>query len=124
MKKLLTIVGFFLTVSVFAQPANDVANALTTGDVAKFTSYFSNSNSITLPQKAEVKDLSKAEASALIHDFFSKNNVTGFQRFSDARELNGMTYIAGKLKGTKEYNITVVLKSSGDNMAIITVRIF
>ena len=124
MKKLLTIVGFFLTVSVFAQPANDVANALSTGDAAKFTSYFSNSNSITLPQKAEEKGLSKADASALIRDFFSKNNISGFERFSDARELNGMTYIAGKLKGAKEYNITVVLKSNGNSMAVITVRIF
>ncbi len=124
MKKLLTIVGFFLTVSVFAQPANDVANALSAGDVTKFTGYFSNSVSVTLPQKAEVKGLSKTEAAALIQDFFSKNKVAGFERFSDSRELNGMTYIAGKLKGPKEYNITVVLKSSGSNMTVITVRIF
>ncbi len=124
MKKLLTIVGFFLTVSVFAQSANDVANTLSSGDVAKFTSYFSNSVSVTLPQKAEVKGMSKADASALVQDFFSKNSITGFERFSDSRELNGMTYIAGKLKGSKEYNITVVLKNSGNNMTVITVRIY
>ena len=124
MKKFLTVVGFFLTVSVFAQSANDVANSLSTGDVTKFTGYLNNSVSVTLPQKAEVKGLSKSDASALIQDFFSKNNITGFERFSDSRELNGMTYIAGKLKGSKEYNITVVLKSSGANMAVITVRIF
>jgi hypothetical protein len=35
-----------------------------------------------------------------------------------------MTYVAGKLKGTQEYNITVVLKSTGNAISVIRVRIF
>lgn len=124
MKKLLTVLTLFLTISVFAQSADDVAVALTSGDAAKFTGYFSNSVSVTLPQKGEAKGLSKTAAASMVQDFFSKNGVNGFERFSDSRQLNGMTYIAGKLKGSKEYNITVVLKGSGNGLAVITVRIF
>jgi hypothetical protein len=124
MKKLLTIVGLFLSISVFAQSADDVASALNAGNATKFAGYFSNSVNIALPQKPEVKNLSKAEATAMIQNFFTKNKVSGFERFSDSRQLNDMTYVAGKLKGTQEYNITVVLKSTGNNISVIRVRIF
>lgn len=72
-----------------------------------------------------MKNLNKSDASGLVQSFFQKNQVTGCELFLPARELNGMTYVAGKLKGaSQDFNITVVLKSSGSNVAVITVRIF
>ncbi|MFT4152441.1 DUF4783 domain-containing protein [Parafilimonas sp.] len=124
MKKFLTIIAFFLTANVFAQSADDVANALKAGDANKFSSYFSNAVNISLPQKPEVKNLSKADAAVMIKNFFSQNKVSGFERFSDSRQLNDMTYVAGKLKGAQEYNITVVVKSTGNTTSVIRVRIF
>jgi hypothetical protein len=125
MKQILTILGFFLTVSVFAQSGDAVATALKEGNAAKFTSFFSNSVDLKLPEKDEMKNLNKLDASGLVQSFFEKNQITGCELFLPARELNGMTYVAGKLKGaTQDFNITVVLKSSESNVAVITVRIF
>jgi hypothetical protein len=126
MKRLLTLLGFFLTVNTFSQSGNDVSNALKEGNATKFTSYFSNSIDVKLPEKDDMKNLTKANASGLIQSFFEKNQITGCELFLPARELNGMTYVAGKLKGaTQDYNITVVLKkTSGNEMAAISVRIF
>ena len=123
MKKVFTILSLFLAVSAFAQSGDAVASALKAGDVAKFTSYFSTAVDVKLPQKDEMKNVSKANASGLIQSFFEKNKITECELFLPARELNGMTYVAGKLKGIQDYNITVVLKSNGNNMQVITVRI-
>lgn len=123
MKNFFTILSLFFALSASAQSGDVVANALKAGDVDKFTSYFSSAVDVKLPQKDEMKNVSKANASGLIQSFFEKNKITGCELFLPARELNGMTYVAGKLKGTQDYNITVVLKSNGNNMQVITVRI-
>ena len=123
MKNFLTIVSLFLTLGAFAQSSDAVANALKAGDVAKFTNYFGSSVDVKLPQKNEMKSVNKASASDLVQCFFNSNKITGCELFLPARELNGMTYVAGKLKGAQDYNITVVLKNNGNKMEVITVRI-
>src|SRR6516162_1551313 len=124
MKKILTILAFFFSVSAFAQSTDGVVNALKEGSASKFSGYFSTTVDIKLPQdKSERKDVSKADASSAIASFFSSNNIRDFELTSQ-REMNGTSYITGKLKGgSQSYNLTVMLKSSGNEMSIITVRI-
>ncbi len=123
MKKFLTILGFLFSVTMFAQTGDDVVNALKDGSTAKFTSYFSNSIDLKLPQKNEMKGVSKADAASAVSNFFASNNINGFEATSQ-REMSGTMYIAGKLKGgSQNYNITVMLKGSDKDMAVITVRI-
>ena len=125
MKKLLSILAIFLTINTFAQSSDGVANALKEANATKFTSYFSSTVDIKLPQQDEMKNQSKASASCIIQSFFEKNKISSCELFLPARELSGMTYVAGKLKGaSQDYNITVVLKNAGSDMAVITVRIF
>ena len=123
MKKLFTILGFLFSVSLFAQTSDAVVNALKEGNASKFSSYFNGSVDIKLPQKDEMKNISKAEAASAITNFFSTNNINGFEVISQ-REMGGTMYVAGKLKnGSQSYNITVMLKNKGDEMSVITVRI-
>jgi len=123
MKKFLTILGFLFSVTLFAQTGEDVVNALKEGSVPKFTGYFSSNVDVKLPQKNEMKNVSKADASSAVSGFFSSNKINGFEVTSQ-REMSGTMYIAGKLKGaSQDYNLTVMLKGSGNSLAVITVRI-
>ena len=119
MKKIFTIISILFSVSLFAQNGDGVVNALKEGSASKFTSYFSNKVDIKFPQKAEMKALSKEDAATAVTEFFSTNNISGFDVTSQ-REMDGTMYIAGKLKNNSQgYNLTVMLK----NGAVITVRI-
>ncbi|HEY1872598.1 MAG TPA: DUF4783 domain-containing protein [Chitinophagaceae bacterium] len=124
MKKVLTILALFFSVSIFAQSSDGVVNALKEGSAAKFSNYFSSNVDIKLPQdKSERKDVSKADASSAIVNFFSSNNINNFELTSQ-REMNGTSYITGKLTGgSQSYNLTVMLKVNGNEMSVITVRI-
>ena len=119
MKKIFTIIGILFSVSMFAQNGDAVMGALKEGSASKFCSYFSNSVDIKFPLQDEMKNVSKAEASSAVAEFFTSNNIIGFDVTSQ-REMSGTMYIAGKLKGSlKSFNLTVMLK----NGAVITVRI-
>jgi Domain of unknown function (DUF4783) len=123
MKKLFVILGFLFSVTLFAQTGDNVVNALKEGNTSQFTSYFSSSVDIKLPQKDEMKSASKADASSTVSNFFSSNKINGFEVTSQ-REMGGTMYITGKLKGaSQDYNLTVMLKGSGNDMLVITVRI-
>ncbi len=123
MKKIFAIIGLLFSVTLFAQNDNEVIDALKDANASKFSSYFNSTVDIKLPQKDEMKDISKADAAAAITNFFSANNINGFEVFSQPKRA-GTMYIAGKLKsGSQNYNITVMLKSKGDDVSIITVRI-
>ena len=123
MKKILTILGFLFSIASFAQTGDDVVNALKEGSTSKFTGYFGNSVDVKLPQKNEMKNVSKADASSAVSGFFSSNKINTFEVTSQ-REMSGTMYIAGKLKGaSQDYNLTVMLKGSGNSLAVITVRI-
>jgi Domain of unknown function (DUF4783) len=123
MKKLFVILGFLFSIATFAQTGDNVVNALKEGNTSKFTSYFSSSVDIKLPQKDEMKSANKADASSTVSNFFSSNKINGFEVTSQ-REMGGTMYITGKLKGaSQDYNLTVMLKGSGNDMLVITVRI-
>lgn len=123
MKKILTILAFMLSISAFAQNGDAVVNALKEGSATKFSNYFDNNVDVKLPKQNEMQNINKAEAATAVKDFFANNNINGFEVISQ-REMSGTMYIAGKLKSTsQDYNITVMLKSKGDNTSVITIRI-
>lgn len=103
---------------------NDVVNALKQGDAADVTQYFDNLVDIKLPNKDEVKNLSKTQAGITLRDFYSEQNIGRFELISQ-REMGGTGYIAGKLKGSDghNYNITVMVKVKGNDATIVSIRI-
>ena len=123
MKKIFTILGFLFSISVFSQSSDAIVNALKEGSAVKFSSYFDNTVDVKLPKQNEMQNVNKTEAANAVKSFFSTNNINGFEVISQ-REMSGTMYIAGKLKSaSQDYNLTVMLKSKGDNTSIITVRI-
>jgi hypothetical protein len=123
MKKIFTILGFLFAVSAFAQNNNDVVSALKAVNVSQFTNYFNSTVDVKLPKENEKQNVSKADAAGMIKNFFTSNNINGFEIISQ-REMSGTMYIAGKLKSSsQDYNLTVMLKNKGDGASVITVRI-
>jgi hypothetical protein len=124
MKKIFYIIGLFISLSSFYLAGSaDVETALKNGNAAEFSSYFDKFVDIKLPDKDEVKNVGKTQASVAIKSFFDANNIKGFEKISE-REMGGTMYIAGKLKGaSKNYNITLMIKITGDKQSVITIRI-
>ncbi len=125
MRKLLFLLCLAVSFSSFNQKIGDdeIVSALKHGNAAEFTSFFDNFIDLKLPEKDEIKNVGKTQASITIKSFFEENNIKGFELISQ-RQLSGTTYIAGKLVGDAEkYNLTLMIKNKGDKLAIITVRI-
>jgi hypothetical protein len=125
MKQILLIAGisFSLLSFTFIAAGDEVVSALKQADVAGFCNYLDTVIDLKLPQKDEIKNFGQAGASAAIKSFFEQNKVKGFELVSQ-REMGGIMYIAGKIKGTiKNYNITVMIKNNNTKPVILTVRI-
>ena len=124
MKKffLLVIPGLML-VSFRSFSSDDIINALKQGKAEQFTQYFDTILDVKLPDKGEMKNAGKNQASITLKNFFEENTIKGFDVTSQ-RELGGTMYLTGKLQGAnKSYNLTLMIKSKGDKSAIITIRI-
>lgn len=125
MKSVLAIFAMLFTVSAFANAQNKdgIIDALKQGNAAKFSSYLDEFVDIKLPQKDEIKNVSKTQAAITVKSFFDENSISGFDLTSQ-RELGGTMYITGKLHGNgRDYNLTIMLKNKDSDAAVITVRI-
>ena len=125
MKKYWMMLGLMLSLSAFtvSGDADDIVNSLKQGDANSFSRYFDNFVDIKLPEKDEIKNVGKTQASVTMKSFFDESAINGFELTSQ-RELSGTMYITGKLKGgAKNYNITLMMKNKNDKVQIITVRI-
>ncbi len=116
-----------MSVSLFSFTAlqsgkDDMINALKSGNAGEFVKYFDNSIDVKLPDSDEMKNASKAQASASVKIFFTDNAINSCN-ITSQRENGGTMYITGKLAGSNNYNITVMIKESGDKFSIITLRI-
>ena len=122
--KACTIVLFLLSEILFAQPnLSAVSTALAKGDVASLSQFFD----ATVEIVTETVDgsYSKADASNLLKDFFSKSKASGFTiSSSGAARDKGSHYCIGKLvAGGKNYRINIFFKEVGGNFLIKEMRI-
>ncbi|BAV10131.1 protein of unknown function [Filimonas lacunae] len=125
MKKILLLAGVVLSLLSFrvSGDADSIINALKDGNAEQLSQYFDNILDVKLPEKDEIKNVGKNQAGITLKSFFADNKVKGFE-LSSQREMGGTMYITGKLQAAaKSYNITLMMKSKADKMAIITVRI-
>ena len=126
MKKFLILITLSFTLFSFKTADNvpAIINALKTGNAEEVGKYFDNFIDLKLPEKDEVKNVGKNQASIALQSFFKDNAIKGFELTSQ-REMGASMYLAGKLtNASKGYNITILLKSKdGGNKEIITVRI-
>ena len=126
MKKFLLLITLSFTLFSFKAADNvpAIINALKTGNAEEVGKYFDNFIDLKLPEKDEIKNVGKNQASIALQSFFKDNSIKGFELTSQ-REMGASMYLAGKLiNAGKGYNITILLKSKDDgNKEIITVRI-
>lgn len=125
MKNMMIIMGLAASLSSFiiAGDIDKIINALNGGNAAQFSAYFDNFLDIKLPEKDEIKNVGKTQATITIKSFFDESNINGFEKTSQ-REMGGTMYLTGKLKGSsKSYNITLLMKDRGDKLSIISIRV-
>lgn len=124
MKKflLLLLAVPLLSFSMVQQSREEMITALKQGNIEQFVKYFDNTLDVKLPNNGELKGVQRVQASNSIKTFFKNNNITSFEVTSQ-RELAGTMYITGKLLGDNSYNLTVMIKSTPERLAVITLRI-
>ncbi|UAY56313.1 DUF4783 domain-containing protein [Arachidicoccus terrestris] len=126
MKRILAIVTCLLLLTSFTRISGDISEiveALKGNNATQVSKFFDSAVDIKLPGKDEVKNVSKNQATLILKNFYSEQNVKGFD-LTSKREMGGTGYLTGKLKAdAKSYNITLMLKTSGSTTSIVTVRI-
>lgn len=124
MKHLLLLMGVCTLFSFTFLEGNkdEIVATLKAANVEQFSKYFDNTIDIKLPNTNEMKGVSKTQAASTVKSFFSENGITSCT-ITSQREMGGTMYIAGKLIGKSNYNITVMSKGADDKFSVITLRI-
>ncbi len=125
MKNLLLLFGLFfsLTSAVEFGTSEDIIAALKSGNATEVAQYFDNMIDLTLPEKDEMKNMGKNQATIALKSFYDEVGVKTFQLTSQ-REAGSMMYITGKLQGKiKNCNLTLILKSSNGKFFITSLRV-
>ena len=125
MKKFLLLIT--LSTLLFSFKTSDnvpaIIAALKTGNAEEVGKYFDNFIDLKLPEKDEIKNVGKNQASIALQSFFKDNAIKSFELTSQ-REMGASMYLAGKLQNAgKGFNITILLKNKDGEKEIITVRI-
>jgi hypothetical protein len=122
MKNIFTTVVMLALLSSFTAKIgiDDVIGALKTGNAAQLAKFFDNSIEISMPDKSN--SYSKSQAEMVIKDFFSTNNVKGFEVIHKG-ENAGSQYCIGTLQ-TKNgaYRTTIFMKQKGDLQVLQELR--
>ncbi|MBG9375425.1 DUF4783 domain-containing protein [Panacibacter sp. DH6] len=125
MKRMMAIIGVAFAMSAFivVGDIDKIINALSAGNAAQFSSFYDDFLDIKLPEKDEIKNVGKNQASITVKSFFDNNGIKGFEKTSQ-REMGGTMYLTGRLKGeNKNFNITLLMKDRGDKLSIISIRV-
>jgi hypothetical protein len=126
MKRIIAIVScvtLLMSFTLLNTNISEIVSALKGNDVAQVSKYFDSVVDIKLPGKEEVKNVSKNQATLILKNFYAEQDVKGFA-LTSKREMGGTGYLTGKLSAApKGYNITLMLKTKGDDASIVTVRI-
>jgi hypothetical protein len=126
MKKIFLFVGLALLSMSFTLQAgtDEIVNAFKSADADRIGQYFDEFIDLKLPQKDELKNVGRNQATISVKGFLKENGINGFDKLSE-RELGSTKYLTGKLlNGGKGFNATVMMRSSKDgHYQIITLRI-
>ena len=125
MKKIILLFSLLvsLTSATIFGSSEEIVDALKSGNAAEVAQYFDNFIDLSLPEKEEMKNMGKNQASIAYKSFYEEVGVKTFQLTSQ-REAGSIMYITGKLQGKiKNCNLTLILKNSNNKFFITSVRI-
>lgn len=124
MKTIFTFLLFAsaLTFSSFAQkgPIDELVSALRSGNAAEVAKYFDDNVEITLPSKNE--SYSKAQAQVILRDFFSNNDVKGFELKHKGDSPGGHYFIGTLQTKSGSFRTHVFMKAKGNREVIKELR--
>jgi len=122
-RPLLLTIGLALIFSSFISQnsIDDVISAMKSGNASTLAKYFDNYIDITMPDKSN--NYSKSQGELVLKDFFSTNEVKGFEVRHKGNNDNG-EYCIGTLQ-TKNgsYRATVYMRLKGSKQVIQDIRI-
>lgn len=124
MKRLLfATFGLVIILSSFTAQSGieDVISALRSGNASTLSKYFDNYVDVSMPEKSN--NYSKSQAELILKDFFSSNEVKGFEVKHKGNNENG-EYCIGTLE-TKNgsFRATVYMRVKGNKQVIQDIRI-
>lgn len=122
-RHLLVMFGLFMILSSFTSQSgiDEVISALKSGNAATVSKYFDNYVDLSMPDKSN--NYSKSQAEIILKDFFSANEVKGFEVKHKGNNENG-EYCIGTLE-TKNgsFRTTVYMRLKGNKQVIQDIRI-
>ena len=125
----LPFLGLFLAaLMAFASPGmaqsaelGDVASAIKAGNARALATYFDNTVEVTI--LSQEGSYSKAQAEAVVKDFFSKHKPTAFQIIHKGDSGGNAKYAIGKLgTASGSYRTYIYVKRRGESLLIQQLR--
>lgn len=99
---------------------DNVIGALRSGNASELSKYFDDNVELTLPDKSD--SYSKAQAQQIVRDFFSNNNVKGFDLKHKGDSPGGHFCIGTLQTGAGNFRTNVFLKSKNGREVIKEIR--
>ena len=105
--------SLFLTSFTLIYSIEDVASAIREGNAAQISKYFDSRVDLSFPDKSD--NYSKSQAEMILKDFFSSNEVKGFQIKHKGENKDGSQFCIGLLQTkTRDYRVRFYLKKKGE----------
>jgi hypothetical protein len=102
---------------------DSLITALKQGNAAEVSRYFDDILDIKFPEKEEIKNIGKIQAGITLKRFFEEAGIKGFEKTNE-RFTESTMYINGKLHGSsKDYNLTIMLRTKEGKFYIVTFRV-
>ncbi len=122
MKTVLAIFLFVFPVLTTPDVADDVANAIRTGNASEISKYFADNVDLKVLEQENI--YSKAQAELIIKDFFAKHPVQEFTVVHKSQPKNESQFAIGTLKTTNgTYRVHYLLKTAGGATTVTQFRI-
>ncbi len=122
MKTLLALVLFLFPVVVKADIADDVANAIRTGNAKEISKYFADNVDLKVLEQENI--YSKAQAELILKDFFAKHPVKEFTIVHKSLPKNESQFAIGTLKTANgNYRVHYLMKTATGATTVTQFRI-
>lgn len=124
MKKLLSVmflaVALLLVTALNAQNIDNVITGIKNGNASQITDNADNIFSLTILDKSS--NYKKSEATQAIKDFFTKNNVKGFDIKHKGNSPSGQYAIGALATSGGNYRVNIFMKKENDKEVIKELR--
>lgn len=117
---LLITVVFSLSSFTTQNTIDNVIGALRSGNASELAKYFDDNVELTLPDKSD--SYSKAQAQQIVRDFFSNNNVKGFDLKHKGDSPGGHFCIGTLQTAAGNFRTNVFLKTRNSREVVKEIR--